>query len=349
MNDALHGRGAEDGAYNVLWLQSGGCGGCTMSLLCAESPPLFELLTLFGVRFLWHPSLSEESGEEVAEILEAVAAGRIRLDALCVEGSVLRGPNGSGAFHMLAGTGRSMWRWIEELAPLARHVAAVGACAAYGGVTAAGPNIAEATGLQFDGALEGGALGAAFRSRSGLPVVNVAGCPTHPDWVVETLLLLQSGSLTADDLDLFGRPRFFADHLVHHGCSRNEYYEYKASATHLSEIGCMMEHLGCLGTQAHADCNTRAWNGGGSCTDGGYPCINCTAPEFEEPGRAFTETPKIGGVPVGLPCDMPKAWFIALASLSKAATPERLRRNAVADRIVAPPEPKDTTYRRKGR
>ena len=28
----------------------------------------------------------------------------------------------------------------------------------------------------------------------------------------------------------------------------------------------MMEHLGCLGTQAHADCNTRLWNGEGSCT-----------------------------------------------------------------------------------
>jgi hypothetical protein len=34
---------------------------------------------------------------------------------------------------------------------------------------------------------------------------------------------------------------------------------------------------------------------------------------------------------------MPKAWFVALASLSKAATPERLRRNAVSDHIAVPP------------
>ena len=34
---------------------------------------------------------------------------------------------------------------------------------------------------------------------------------------------------------------------------------------------------------------------------------------------------------------MPKAWFVALASLSKAATPARLRENALADHIrVAP-------------
>jgi len=30
---------------------------------------------------------------------------------------------------------------------------------------------------------------------------------------------------------------------------------------------------------------------------------------------------------------MPKAWFVALASLAKAATPERVKRNAVSERI----------------
>ena len=31
-----------------------------------------------------------------------------------------------------------------------------------------------------------------------------------------------------------------------------------------------MENLGCKGTQAHADCNLRAWNGSGSCLRGGF-------------------------------------------------------------------------------
>jgi uptake hydrogenase small subunit len=34
---------------------------------------------------------------------------------------------------------------------------------------------------------------------------------------------------------------------------------------------------------------------------------------------------------------MPKAWFMALASLSKAATPARIGANAVSDRIEVPP------------
>ena len=322
---------------NILWLQSGGCGGCTMSLLCAEDPNVLALLEGAGLEFLWHPTLSEATGAPVRRMLEDIREGRQALDILCVEGSILRGPNGTGRYHMLAGTGRSMLDWLRDLAPRAAHVVAVGTCATYGGVTSAGENPADAVGVQYDGALPGGALPAGFRSCAGLPVINVAGCPTHPDWVTETLLMLAAGEMRDDMLDGYARPRFYADHLVHHACPKNEFYEYKASATHLSEMGCMMEHLGCVGTQAVGDCNIRGWNGEGSCTRAGYPCINCTAPEFEEPGHGFAETPKFAGIPVGLPSDMPKAWFMALASLSKAATPPRIARNATADRITVPP------------
>ena len=322
---------------NILWLQSAGCGGCTMSLLCAEGPNVFDLLAGAGLKFLWHPALSLESGTEVREILASLASGETRLDILCVEGAIARGPRGTGRYQILSGTGRSLLDWLRELAPLAAHVVAVGTCASYGGVTTAGGNPSDAVGVQYDGAHPGGALPATFRARAGLPVINVAGCPTHPDWVTETLLMLAAGRLGASDLDALGRPRFYADHLVHHACPKNEFYEYKASARELSEMGCMMEHLGCIGTQAVGDCNIRPWNGQGSCTRGGYPCINCTAPEFEEPRHLFTATPKIAGIPVGLPTDMPKAWFMALASLSKSATPERIAKNAVADRIVTPP------------
>ena len=41
----------------VLWLQSGGCGGCTQSLLCADPRPLFDELRDAGIEFLWHPGL----------------------------------------------------------------------------------------------------------------------------------------------------------------------------------------------------------------------------------------------------------------------------------------------------
>ena len=325
---------------NLLWLQSGGCGGCTMSLLCADARDLFGTLSDAGIHLLWHPALSEATGAEALAVLQACVDGTTPLDILCIEGSLLRGPNGSGRFHMLSGSGQPMIELVRRLAGRARHVVAVGSCAAWGGITSAGINPTDACGLQYDGSAPGGLLGAGWRAAAGLPVINIAGCPTHPGWVVDTLVSLANDgieSFTAQDLDALGRPRFYADQLVHTGCARNEFYEFKASAEKSSDLGCLMENLGCKGTQAHADCNTRLWNGGGSCLRGGYACINCTEPGFEEPGHPFAQTPKLAGIPIGLPTDMPKAWFVALAALSKSATPRRVRENATADHLLVTP------------
>jgi uptake hydrogenase small subunit len=330
---------------NLLWLQSGGCGGCTMSLLCADTRDLPDLLAGAGVSLLWHPALSLQSGAEATALLEDCVAGRVPLDLLCVEGAVLRGPNGSGRFHLLAGTGRPMMHWVQALAARARHVLAIGSCAAWGGISATGDNVTDACGLQYLNDQPGGLLGADFMATGGLPVINVAGCPTHPGWVLDTLGALAAGRFSAADLDSLNRPRLYADQLVHHGCTRNEYYEYKASADQPSELGCLMEHMGCKGTQAHADCNTRLWNGEGSCTRGGFGCISCTEPGFQDPGHAFHRTPKLAGIPIGLPTDMPKAWFVALSSLAKSATPHRVKENAAADHVVVPPVSRRTRLR----
>ncbi len=319
----------------LLWLQSGGCGGCSLSLFGAEAPDLLSSFEAANIELLWHPSLSLETGQQVLDLIEAIRSGQQKLDILCLEGSVINGPDGTGAYHLMAGTGgKPMRDIISELAIHASQVVAIGSCAAYGGITAAGENEVEATGLSFDGNKPGGLLGGDYRSDLELPVINIPGCPIHPDWVTETLAHLSSDQMKVQDLDAFGRPLSMAGSLVHHGCSRNEFYEYKASAERLADLGCMMENLGCKGTQAAGDCNSRPWNGSGSCITGGYPCIACTEPGFEEPGHSFAETPKIAGIPVGLPTDMPKAWFVALASLSKAATPKRLSENATAERVI---------------
>jgi len=323
--------------FTVLWLQAASCGGCTMSTLAADDVGLVKALERLGIQLLWHPSLSEESGTDAIAILDDVATGRVALDCLCIEGAVLDGPDGSGRFQILSGTGRAMKDWIAALAPRARFVAAIGSCAAYGGIPSAGLNPTDARGLQYSGWDPGGALGKGFHSAEGLPVINISGCAPHPGWVVETLAALALDDFGPDCLDALGRPRAIADHLAHHGCSRNEFYEFKASAARPSDRGCLMENLGCRATQAPGDCNVRRWNGYGSCTDGGYTCIACTNPGFESPGGPFQETAKVAGIPVGLPVDMPKAWFVALAALSKSATPQRVRSNAHSDHVLVPP------------
>ena len=332
-----------EASFNVLWLQSGGCGGCSMSLLCADTADFRGQLRQAGVHLLWHPSLSLETGQESLEVMEDCLSGRTVLHALCLEGAILRGPEGTGRFHLLAGTHAPMMTWVQRLSAVAHHVLAIGNCAAFGGITAAGSNPTDACGLQYEGDQAGGLVGRDWRSRAGLPVINVAGCPTHPGWVLETLAALADARpMTENQLDALGRPRLYSDQLVHHGCPRNEYYEYKASAETPGDLGCMMENMGCKGTQAHADCNIRLWNGEGSCIRGGYACVSCTAPGFEEPGHAFHQTPKVAGIPIGLPTDMHKAWFVALASLSKSATPKRVKVNSTSDHLVVAPLIKKT-------
>ena len=90
----------------LLWLQSGGCGGCSLSLLGAEGPDLYTAFDAAGIEVLWHPSISVGSGADYLALLERVVSGEQQLDFLCLEGAVMRGPNGTGRFHMMAGTDR---------------------------------------------------------------------------------------------------------------------------------------------------------------------------------------------------------------------------------------------------
>lgn len=221
MSDEVGKRARAGGRLHALWLQSAGCGGCSQSLLCYEPDDCFTALEAYGIEWVWHPAFSLEGGKEAIERLEACATGAMSLDILCVEGAVLLGPHGSGAFHRLGG-GRSCAEWIERLAKQARWVVAVGSCSAWGGFSAASHDpIWQACGLQYTEKQKGGLLGSTFRSGEGWPVINLAGCPIHPEWLVEWLAMLAAGSVSPGDLDPWGRPRFYAQHLVHHGCPRD--------------------------------------------------------------------------------------------------------------------------------
>jgi len=315
---------------NLLWLQSGGCGGCSQALLL--QPRLLERLETLGINLLWHPVLAPKEEDSFWPLIDQILEGSVALDMLCIEGSALLASG--GLVHRLSGRNGHMAGLLRQLSGLAQEVLAIGSCTAFGGMSALGANPAGAVGLQYDNGRLGGFLGGDFRTQSGRPVINIAGCAIHPGWLADSLSLLSQGNLVLDE---WARPAFYTEGLVHHGCPRNEFYEYKASAPEPNDLGCLMENFGCKATQARGDCNIRLWPGGGSCLRGGFSCINCTAPGFQNPGHPFLETPKVAGLPSTLPTDMPKAWFVALSALAKAATPERVRVNATSPKILVPP------------
>ena len=44
--------------------------------------------------------------------------------------------------------------------------------------------------MQFHKKLKGGFLGPDFLSKKGLPVINIPGCPAHPDWMTQILVAI---------------------------------------------------------------------------------------------------------------------------------------------------------------
>ncbi len=81
-------KGATKRQVNRLWLQSGGCGGCTMSLLGAEAPDLLTTFKAAGIHLLWHPGISEQMGSELYALLQSIISEKVSLDLFCMEGSV---------------------------------------------------------------------------------------------------------------------------------------------------------------------------------------------------------------------------------------------------------------------
>lgn len=300
-----------------------------MSFLNAEQPDFIRSLQLARINVIMHPSISPESGNEILKILENFIKKKLKLHILAVEGAVHVGPDNTGKYCIFIN--RPFKDWVCELANIAEYVVAVGTCASFGGIPAAGSNPMDATGLQFLQETKGGLLGKDFVSNSGLPVVNIAGCPAHPDWILESLMFITSKRLKLTGLDRYNRPKIFYSKLAHHACPRNEYYEFKASATAYSQQGCLFENLGCKATQCESDCNERLWLGRtGSCTRGGFPCISCTSPKFPDGFTPYFSTEKIGDIPTTLPRDVLKAWYVGISGLSKLACPERLKVNAVS-------------------
>ncbi|MFM2058041.1 MAG: hypothetical protein RLY71_2426 [Pseudomonadota bacterium] len=304
----------------LLWLQTGACGGDSLAILGATSPSIEQLFDDCGVELLWHPSLSHASARRFDALVASILAGEQPLGILCIEGSIVTAPRGTGLYDTWRG-GAKM-DLVRELATRAETVVAMGTCAAFGGVHAAPPNPSDCVGLQFEHATPGGLLPPEWRSRSGLPVINVAGCPAHPHTMTQTLATLAAGLPL--ELDGLNRPASHFSTMVHQGCTRNEYHEYDIEETQPGGKACMFFNLGCQGPRTQAICNTDLWNGVSSKTRAGVPCFGCTAPDFPRDGDLF-RTEKIGEVPIHLPFGVERSRYMAYKNLARAAAPQRVR------------------------
>ena len=248
------------GKTKVLWLQGLSCSGCTISTLNSDVPGALELLTEY-LSLVFHNTISTATGKTAAQVVSDCIDAQGYL--LVVEGSIPLAMPEACVF-----AGRPFEEVVERAAKSADAMIAIGTCASYGGIPAAENNPTGAVSLREF----------ATRRRISTPLINLPSCPSHPDWLLGTLVQVTEFGMPELDDEL--RPRMFYSRIVHDQCPRYSDYERGNFATTFSDDGCLFK-LGCLGPRTYSDCIQRRWNGGMShCISAGAPCIGCAGSDF---------------------------------------------------------------------
>jgi hydrogenase small subunit len=283
---------------DILWMTAGlSCDGDTIAMTAATQPSL-EDLVLGGIPWIpkvhvRNPFLAYEVGDDFLAYFHRAAEGTLDPFILVVEGSIpdeTNHQNGSWAsFGTDQETGQPITTcdWLDRLAPRAWAVVAVGTCATYGGIHAMEGNPTGAMGLPDY-------LGWEWKSRVGIPIVCVPGCPAQPDNITETLLYLlhqTSGRAPMIPLDDSLRPTWLFGQTVHEGCDRGGFYEQAEFAEEYGSPLCIVK-LGCWGPVVQCNVGKRGWMGGiGGCPNVGGICIGCTMPGFPDKFMPFMNRP----------------------------------------------------------
>ena len=281
----------------AVWISAGACGGCAISVLNTVAPSIKNVLideVIPGVHISlkFQLNISAGSGSQVMKVLEDVGQQKQGEFLLIVDGVVSTADG--GIFCTIGERGEEripVRQWVVELGKKALAVMALGTCSCFGGIPGARPNPSGVKKLMDIYKEEGVKT----------PLINVPGCPPHPDWFVGTLAkLLIAGLPKPEDLDDWLRPKEFYGMLIHENCQRRAYFDEGKFAKHFGEPGCLYE-LGCKGPITYADCPLKQWNNGVNwCIRAGMGCQGCTQPEFPDFLGSFYEKltdvdlPKIG-------------------------------------------------------
>ena len=263
----------------VVWYQAASCSGDSVALLNTTNPNVRQFLVdeiVPGqhVNLLFQMTIMAGQGVPIIDILQTTAATEKGKYLLVVEGSIPTAANGlMGVTGERNGKPYTMVEAVEELGRSALAAIAAGTCASFGGIFAAEPNPTGSMGLQD------------FFSTKGIktPVINVPGCPMHPDWLVGTVAhILLFGLHRPDELDSVGRPLEFFGTQIHENCPRRPYFDAGKFAKRIGDEGCLYK-LGCKGPVAYADCPYRGFNNHTNwCIQAGSPCHGCVEPEFPD-------------------------------------------------------------------
>ena len=267
----------------VFWVEGQGCTGCTVSLLNNAHPGIAKvLLEIIAMHF--HPTIMAAEGQLAFQSMLDKSKEFNSQYVLIVEGSIPL--KADGKYCVVGEVDHHEYTVAETTDILARSAAAVvaaGTCSSYGGVPAARGQQTQAVSVSR------------FLKMRGIPtpVINVPGCPPHPDWIVGTIGLgLQAlatntlGLLVKQGLDANGRPKAFYKN-VHMNCPHLSAFEAGHMVKTMSDKdGCRFS-MGCKGPRSACDSFERKWNNGVNWCVNNATCIGCTSPTFPDGQSPF--------------------------------------------------------------
>ena len=285
---------------DILWISEGmSCDGDTVSVTASDQPSIEDvvlgLIPGLPKVNLYNKVLSPTlGGEDFLAPFRAAARGDSPNPFVFVmEGSIPNEKiNGDGYWtsfgnDLVTGDPLTLDWWLDNLAPKAFAVVAIGTCATYGGIHAMAGNPTGSMGLADY-------LGWDFKSAAGLPIVNVPGCPVQPENFMETLAWLlyhAAGAAPPPPLDEQLRPQWIFGRTVHEGCDRGSYYEQSQFALDYNSPKCQVK-IGCWGPVVNCNVPKRGWMRGiGGCPNVGGICIGCTMPGFPDKFMPFMDMP----------------------------------------------------------
>ena len=285
----------------VVWFQAITCNGNTHSLLSANSNR-FELF-LNSFDFIYHPSLT------IDKSLEDILNQKEKIDFLLIEGSI----SSNKDFFILGED--STFNHFNKLASKSNYIIAVGSCASYGGIHEKFTQNSDIYGINQ-------VINKNILENLKHEIVNLTGCPVHPEWILQTLFTLKTyGKIAIDEI---GRPKELYSTLAHHGCTRNEYFEWKVEGDFGQKEGCLFYDQGCRGPMTLSSCNKILWNDINSKTRVGMPCIGCTEVDF--PRNDMLETKKNIGIPHEVPLGISKRAYLSISGIAKTFKIDRLHK-----------------------
>jgi hydrogenase small subunit len=290
---------ASSGAPTLIWLHGSGCQGDSVSFLNLFSDDFAlpgSILTLADVlithvNLAYHTVVMASAGQTAVTM--ANQAKRKGGYVLVLEGGVPTAFNGRACVIATDGGQELTYQQaITNLLGGAIAVVCVGTCASFGGIPMSGPDLLERNPTQV--------VPCPTLIHSIDPaklVINIPGCPSHPEWVAWVVVQLILGNIPA--LDAFKRPQaLFGNRTVdvhgmniHENCPRNiNLGGGNSHATTFGQDGKCLENLGCRGPSTYSNCPSRKWHAGENgpinwCVDCNGMCIGCVEEDF--PGNSF--------------------------------------------------------------